>query len=144
MLRAKPVTSYRNERKASGNGVVRYKDIKLGDITEEEKKLVKKYRKPPTPAVIVSILMKLAVHKRMENDQDRQVILFADFADLLAKDPEYAIIQAVLYLIEYDTDPYFPVFSKLREAIDAQKIDFKEYDNVLLKAEEGNKQINSG
>ena len=100
------------------------KDVKTipSSLSKDHLEQVERLRLPAEKTVIISILTKLAVHKRMENDVNRQAMLFKDYADLLYGQPEYAIIEAVLHLIEYDTDPYFPPLAVITEVIETKKI----------------------
>lgn len=102
------------------------------NLSESQKNQIDELRRPAEKTVIIAILAKLAIHKRMENDHKRQIILFTDYADLLFGEPEYALIQAILHLIEYDLDPYFPTLAVIRKVIDSFKLDFSDYESVLL------------
>ncbi len=94
-----------------------YKDSVNINLSDDEIKFLKKVQGGAGKDVALALLVKLAIHKRMENDQDRQKMLFMDYVSLLCDEPEYILLNAILYLIEYDEENIFPTLGKIKRII---------------------------
>ncbi|WP_460640185.1 hypothetical protein [Larkinella harenae] len=98
------------------------------DLTDNERTLVANALLPASRQLIITLLARLAVHKRMEQDRGKQEMLFKDYSELLYGFPEYALALAVFDMIENDQSDWFPNLAKLREKIGAHMV-----NGVVLK-----------
>jgi len=117
-----PTTKLKHVRKVDELGNVEYltiREVTPADVTESERQEARNAQLPASKEIILSLLAKLAMHKRMTVDTQNQIILFTDFADLLYGVPEYALALAVFELIEKDKGKWFPLVADIRELADS-------------------------
>lgn len=65
--------------------------------------------------VAIEYLNWLSAHKRMENDVGRMTVLKRDYAETLSSYPEYSIALAVLWFIEENKSPWWPVLDEFKQ-----------------------------
>jgi len=99
------------------------------EVCDDTRKRIDHAQKPLKREFIIDMLARyVAVHKRMNVENDKRQILFADYANILSGLPEYALMLAVVDLLEKDKDVWFPPCAKIKEMAEAYAI---EYPKIL-------------
>lgn len=97
------------------------------EVGDDTAKLIQHAQKPLKREFIIDMLARyVAVHKRMNVDGDKRQLLFADYANILNGLPEYAIMLAIIDLIEKDTSVWFPPCAKIKELAESYVIVYPE------------------
>jgi hypothetical protein len=82
---------------------------------------------PAPKELILTLIARLFMHKRVENDQTNQEILLDDFTELLFGLPEYAVAMAVFETIE-DDNPFLPPLGKIKQLAKSHVVEYKPFD----------------
>lgn len=97
----------------------------MPEVDEDTKKRIEHAQRPLKRDFIVDMLARyVAVHKRMNVGEDKRPILFADYANILNGLPEYALMLAMIELIEKDKEVWFPPCAKIKEMAEAYVVKY--------------------
>ena len=92
---------------------------------------------PASKELIVTMLVRMAMHKRMDADPSKQAIFYGDCADVLFGVSEYALALTVVHFIETDVSPWFPTLAAIRLAVDEETVHGVFLDPALDNAGQG-------
>jgi hypothetical protein len=90
----------------------------VGNAPEEAVQFIKAALRDGQQSSLIAHIMRLFAHKNAGKDGQKNQALIADYAQELAKKPEFCVIEAIEFFIKKDKKPFIPMLSEILDVVE--------------------------